>query len=299
MQDTSDGRRKNQMIRPRPANEPARGSNRTTRPGVVSTREDSDRSTATGASVSKTVSAATGNRKTRRVPAQRSWASTKSSESRSRGSVYETREEGRRPVFGPRPNRSAFTGSRGPGGAAGVGPRGDSTYRPTSRPVSSHPATTAGVGRPVPGAAMGKPEVRRKPDQRPWPSTRKSAPGSKGPGAVPGYGPRRDSSARPATRSGTSRPTTRPGFDRPAQGAVSGRPETRRKPVPRSWPGSKGSDLRGKGAGYEGRSEGKWQSSGPRPNKSTHTGGKGPRRVNRPAGSRGPGQGASNRGPRR
>ena len=299
MQDTSDGRRKNQIIKPRPVNEPARDNDRTMRPGVVRTREDSERGTATGASVRKTVPAATGNREARRIPAQRSWASTKSSEARSRGSRYETREDGRRPASGSRPNRGAFTGSRGPGGAAGFGTREDSTYRPASRPASSRPATTAGAGRSAPAAAMGRPEVRRKPDQRPWPSTRKSGPGSKGPGAVSGYGPRKDSSARPAIRSGTSRPTTRPGFDRPAQGAVSGRPETRRKPAPRSWPGSKSSDSRGKGAAYAGRSEGKWQSSGPRPNKSTHTGGKGPRRVNRPMGSRGPGQGASNRGPRR
>ena len=48
MQDTSDGRRKNQMIRPRPANEPARDSDRTMRPGAVRTREDSERGTATG-----------------------------------------------------------------------------------------------------------------------------------------------------------------------------------------------------------------------------------------------------------
>ena len=299
MQDTTDGRRKNQILKPRPVDESARGSNRTMLPGVVRKHEDSDRSTATGASVRTTTPAATGNREARRVPAQRSWASTKSSESRSRGSRYETREEGQRPASGTRPNRSAFTGSRGPGGAAGFGTRRDSTYSPTSRPASSRPATTEGVGRPAPGAAMGRPEVRRKPDQRPWPSTRKSGTGSKGPGAVSGYGPRKDSSARPAARSGTSRPTTRPGFDRPAQGAVSGRPDTRRKPAPRAWTGSKSSDSRGKGAGYEGRSEGKWQSSGPRPNKSPYTGGKGPRRVNKPMGSRGPGQGASNRGPRR
>jgi 23S rRNA pseudouridine2605 synthase len=299
MQDTTDGRRKNQIFKPRPVDEPAVASGRTTRPGVVRQREDSERGTATGAAVRKTAPASTGNRETRRVPAQRSWASTKSSEARSRGSRYETQEEGRRPASGSRPNRGAFAGSRGPGGAAGFGTRGDSTYRPASRPASSRPATTASTGRSAPAAAMGRPEVTRKPDQRPWPSTRKSGPGSKGPGVVSGYGPRKDSGARPATRSDTSRPTTRPGFDRPAPGAVSGRPETRRKPAPRSWPGSKSGDSRGKGAGYEGRSEGKWQSSGPRPNKSTHTGGKGPRRVNRPAGSRGPGQGASNRGPRR
>ncbi len=232
MQDTTDGRRKNQIIRPRPDNEPARGSGRITRPSVVPKHEDSDRSTDMGAAVLKKASAATGNRETRRVPAQRSWASTKSSESRSRGSGYETRE------------------------------------------------------------------VRRKPDQRPWPSTRKSAPGSKGPGVVPGYGARSVSSARPATRPAMSRPTTSAGAGRPAPGAVMGRPETRRKPAPRSWPGAGSRDSRSKSPGYEPRDGARRPSSGPRPNKSTYTGRKGPSRGQKP-GSRGPGQGASNRGPRR
>jgi hypothetical protein len=175
-------------------------------------------------------------------------------------------------------------------------PRGDSTYRPTSRPAASRPAMRTGIGRPAPGAAMEKPDVRRKPDQRPWPGTRKSGPGSKAPGAVPGYGPRRDSSARPSTRATMGRPTMRTGIGRPAAGAVSGRPETRRKPAARSWPdsGSGRSDSGGKGAWHGGQRP----VSGPRPNKSTHTG-KGPRRANRPAGSRGPGQGAGKRGPRR
>jgi len=264
MQDTSDGRRKNQRIKPRTDNEPAGASGRTTRPSAVRTREDSNRSAATGAAVRKTTSTATamGNREARRMPAQRSWASTKSSESRGRGSAYETREEGRRPSSGLLPDRSAFTGRKRPGGAA----------------------------------AMGKPEVRRKPDQRPWPSTRKSASESRGPGVVPGYGARSVSSARPATRSATSRPTTTARVGRPSPGAVSGRLETRRKPASRSWPdsGSGRSDSRSKGAWHASREAGQRPVSGPRPNRSTHTG-KGPTRGNRPAGSRGPGK----RGPRR
>ncbi len=184
----------------------------------------------------------------------------------------------------------------GPRAFASSKPRGDSTYSPTSRPAVSRPSMRTGIGRSAPKADMGKPEVRRKPDQRPWPSTRKSGPKSKGPGSVTGYGPRRDSGARPATRSAMGRPSTRTGAGRPAAGAVSGRPETRRKPAPRSWPdrGSGRSDSRRQGTRYEGRGT----SSGPRPNKSTHTG-KGPTRGNRPAGPRGPGRGASNRGPRR
>jgi pseudouridine synthase len=261
MQDTSDGRRKNQMIKPRTANEPERVSGRSTRPSAVHKREDNDRSAAKGAVVRKTASTATavGNREARRIPAQRSWATTKISQSRSRGSAYETRDEGRRPSSGPRTD-SAFKGRTRPGGAA----------------------------------AMGKPEVRRKPDQRPWPSTRKSAPASRGPGVVPGYGARSVSSARPATRSAMSRPTTTARVSRPAPGAVSGRPETRRKPAPRSWPDSGRSDSRSKGAWHGSRETGQRPASGPRPNRSTHTG-KGPTRGNRPAGSRGPGK----RGPRR
>ncbi len=175
-------------------------------------------------------------------------------------------------------------------------PRGDSTYSPTSRPAANRQTRRTGMGRPAPGAAMEKPDIRRKPDQRPWPSTRKSGPGSKAPGAVPGYGPRSDSSARPSTRATMGRPTMRTGIGRPAAGAVSERPETRRKPAARSWPdsGSGRSDSRSKGAWHGGQRP----VSGPRPNKSTHTG-KGPRRANRPAGSRGPGQGAGKRGPRR
>jgi len=290
MQDTSDGRRKNQIVKPRPANETARESIRTTRPSAVRASEDSDRSTATGTAVRKTASAPAGNREARRIPAQRSWAATKGSEARSRDSAY-AREEGRRPSSGPR--RSAFAGITEPGRASGFAPRKDSAYSPASRPATSRPAMRAGIGRPAPGATMGKPEVRRKPDQRPWPSTRKSAPVSRGPGIAPAYGQRSVSFPRPVTRPATSRPTTRPGVDRPAPGAFPGRPETRRKPAPRSWPGAKSSESRSKSPGYDGARR---PSSGPRPNKSTHTGSKGPGRG---PGFKGRGQGASNRGPRR
>jgi 23S rRNA pseudouridine2605 synthase len=185
--------------------------------------------------------------------------------------------------------------------SASGSPRGVSTYSPTSRPAASRSTMRTSIGRPVTRAAMGKPEVRRKPDQRPWPSTRKSGPGSKGPGSIPSYGPRRDSSARPATRPASSRPTTRAGVGRSATGAAMRRPEAGRKPAPRSWPdrGSGRSDSRGKGAWHGSREAGQRPVSGPRPNRSTHSGGKGPGRGKRPAGSRGPGQGAGKRGPRR
>lgn len=181
--------------------------------------------------------------------------------------------------------------------AASSNPRGDSLYSPASRPATSRPPMRTGSGRPATGAAMGNPDVRRKPDQRPWPSTRKSGPGSKGPGTAPGYGPRKDSSARTSTRPGMSRPATRTGAGRPSTGSAMRKPETGRKPAPRSWAGTGSSDSRRKGTGYEGRSEGRRPSSGPRPNRSTHSG-KGTGRGNKP-GPRGPGRGASNRGPRR
>ncbi len=172
--------------------------------------------------------------------------------------------------------------------AASGSPRGDSKYRPTSRPSASRPPMRTGIGRPTTGAAMGNPETRRKPDQRPWPSTRKSGPRSKRPGEFSSYGPRKDSSARLAARAGAGRPST---------GTTTRKPEAGRKPAPRSWPGSGSSDSRRKGARYEGRSEGRRPSSGPRPNRSAHAG-KGPGRGKGPI-SRGPGRGASNRGPRR
>jgi 23S rRNA pseudouridine2605 synthase len=184
----------------------------------------------------------------------------------------------------------------GPGPAVSS-PRGGSTYRPASRPTTSRPTMRTGIGRTATGAAMGNPEVRRRPDQRPWPSTRKTGPGSKGPGTAPGYGPRKDSSARPSTRSAMNRPAARAGAGRPSTGGTMRRPETGRKPAPRSWSGGGSSDSRRKGTGYEGRSEGRRPSSGPRPNRSTHSG-KGTGRGNKP-GPRGPGRGASNRGPRR
>jgi hypothetical protein len=185
-----------------------------------------------------------------------------------------------------------------PGPAASGNPRGDRTYSPASRSATSRPPMRTGIGSPASGAAMGKQEVRRKPDQRPWPSTRKSGPGSRGPSTSPGYGPRKEGSARPSTRSAMSRPARGTGAGRLSTGSAMRKPETGRKPAPRSWSGGGSSDSRRRGAGSEARSEGRRPSSGPRPNRSTHSGkGTGPR-GNKP-GPRGPGRGASNRGPRR
>ncbi len=192
------------------------------------------------------------------------------------------------------PKKRSFDSPVAPTGST---PRRDSTYRPTSRPSMSRPTMRTDVNRTATGAFSGRPEFRKKPDQRPWPSTRKSAPGSRVAGAAPGFGPRKDSRVRPATRPVMGRPTKGAPDRRPATGAFSGRPETRRKPAPRSWPDSKSTGSRRKGSGNEGR--GTRPVSGPRPNNSSRPAGRGPINRNRPAGSRGPGQGAGKRGQRR
>jgi 23S rRNA pseudouridine2605 synthase len=188
----------------------------------------------------------------------------------------------------------------GPRASAGVSPRGVSTYRPASRPAASRSTMRTGIGRPATGAATGKAEVRRKPDQRPWPGTRKSGPGGKGPGAVRGYGTRRDSSARPATRTASDRPSTWAGVGRSATGTALRMPEAGRKPTPRSWPdrGSGRSDSRSKGAWHGSREAGQKPNVGPRPNRSGRPAGKGPTRGTRP-GFSGKGPGAGSRRPKR
>lgn len=233
MQDTGDGRRKNQVVRPGTRSDYSGSKGLSAAPGF-GPRSDRSSRPATRSATSRPTTragvgrpapgAAMGNRETRRIPAQRSWAGARSSESRSKGSGYETREEGRRPASGPRPNRSAFTGSKGPGGTAGFGPRGDSTYSPTSRPATSRPTTRAGVGRPAPGAATGRPETRRKPEPRSWPGARSSDSRSKSPGYEPREGGRRPSSGpRPnrSTFTGGKGPGrgTKPGSRGPGQGA--------------------------------------------------------------------------------
>jgi 23S rRNA pseudouridine2605 synthase len=122
-----------------------------------------------------------------------------------------------------------------------------------------------------------------------------------------GPGPRTNRTYGASTKPVTGRPTTgaagawKSGSrSRPGQGSSSRGPkratsfEGRRPssgPRPSTYTGSKGP---ARGTSFEGRRP----SSGPRPNKSTFTGSKGPARGARP-GSKGRGQGASNRGPRR
>jgi 23S rRNA pseudouridine2605 synthase len=109
----------------------------------------------------------------------------------------------------------------------------------------------------------------------------------------------RPATGRPATGAGAWRSESRSragqGFSSrgPERGASfeGRRPSSGPRPNKSTYAGSKGPS---RGTSFEGRRP----SSGPRPNKSTFTGSKGPARGARP-GSKGRGQGASNRGPRR
>jgi len=307
MQDTSDGRRKNQVVRPRAKSDYAESKAPEAAP-VIGSRGGSSfkpvtfparRQPAPRAGVGKPAAGTTkGRPETARKPAPRSWPGTKNADSRSRGTGYAARDESRRPGPGSRPSRSTYSGSKGPGAGAGFSPRGESSYKPSARPSMGRPTTRTGAGRPSAGSSMGRPEANRKPDQRPWPATRSNYSRSKTPGAAAGFAPRGDSSSRPATRPAMSRPTTRTGAGRPSAGSSMGRPEAGRKPAPRSWSGAKSTDSRSKAPWRGTSSDGRRPSSGPRPNKSTHTGGRKPGGGQKP-GSRRPGQGASNRGPRR
>ena len=256
MQDTSEGRRYNQVVRPHRVSEDAEGKGSASRPLVDRTREDRDQRSTTGASFRRPAPAASGNRETRRIPAQRAWSSNRGTESRGKGSGYESRGEGRKPGFAPRTARSSYP-SKGPGSAPIFAQRGDRSYKPAEKPLTSRPTTRTGTGRPVTAAAVWKSEGRRKPDQRPWPSTRSSETRGKGTGTASGYRTQGDRGHAPVARAASSRP---------APGAAGWKPQARK--------------------------------SGPRPNKSTYTGSKGPGRRTGP-GSRGTGQGASGRGPRR
>jgi 23S rRNA pseudouridine2605 synthase len=121
---------------------------------------------------------------------------------------------------------------------------------------------------------------------------------SKGPGAAAGFRSQEDRSYGPATRSATSRPTTRAAAGRPTTRTSARRPEagaaawktdSRRKPGQGAWPSTRPSETKSSGFGRGPQGEGRRPSSGPRPNRSTRTGSKGPRRVTK-FGGRGAGR---------
>ncbi len=135
--------------------------------------------------------------------------------------------------------------------------------------------------------------------RKPRPEERRARTAGPGPRTVRTYG----ASTRPATGRPTGAGTwksenrSRPGQGFSGRGPERGtsfegrRPSSGPRPNKSTYAGSKG-PTRGMS------NEGRRPSSGPRPNKSTYTGSKGPARGARP-GSKGRGQGASNRGPRR
>ncbi len=141
--------------------------------------------------------------------------------------------------------------------------------------------------------------------RKPRPEERRARTTGPGPRAGRAYGAStkpitsRPATGRPATGAGTwkSESRSRPGQGFSSRGPERGtsfegrRPSSGPRPNKSTYTGSRG-PTRGMS------SEGRRPSSGPRPNKSTYTGSKGPARGTKP-GSKGRGQGASNRGPRR
>jgi 23S rRNA pseudouridine2605 synthase len=229
------------------------------------------------------------------------------------------RPETRKPAF--EGSRSSWTGRKPMPAerrerAAGPGPRTNRAYGASARPSTGRPST----GRP----STGRPSTGRPTTGRPatgagtWKSENRSRPGqgfSKGAGQGTSFEGRRPSSGPRPNRSaytGSKGPERGTSFE-------GRRPSSGPRPNKSTYTGSKGPE---RGASFEGRRP----SSGPRPNKSTYTGSKGPSRGTsnegrKPgagprqtrgayAGSKGPtrgarpgskgrGQGASNRGPRR
>ena len=209
------------------------------------------------------------------------------------------RPENRKPAF--EGSRSTWTGRKPRpeelrARTAGPGSRASRGYGISTRPTAGRPATGAGAwkseSRSRPGQGFSKgPGQRtsfenRRPSSGPRPN-KSTYTGSKGPdrgmsneGRRPSSGPRPNKS----TYTGSKGPARATSFEgrRPSSGS---------RPNKSTYTGSKGPS---RGPSNEGRRP----SFGSRPNKSTHTGSKGPARGARP-GSRGRGQGASNRGPRR
>jgi 23S rRNA pseudouridine2605 synthase len=193
-----------------------------------------------------------------------------------------------------RPWRAEFTKRDAPGSRV----QGRGVMSGSRRPAIGARGQETGVGRARTPAMQDTREGLRRNQvvKASAPQQKKSFNGSK----AAERKPRGDSTYSPTSRPAANHPAGRTDIGRPAGKGVSRRPETRRKPAARSWPdsGRGRSDSRGKGAWPGAREAGQRPVSGPRPNKSMRTN-KGPRRASRPAGSRGPGQGAGKRGPRR
>ncbi len=167
--------------------------------------------------------------------------------------------------------------------------------RPGTRSVSGRPRTGSYLRNASPRTSTGRPatgpsawKAGSRPDTRPghsrssaparggWDDGRSSRPSSFGSRpARPSHPGARAASDRPATGSYTRSAAPGMGSGRPSTGSFAGKAGARPRPNPGAWP-SKG--------GVGGRV------SGPRPNKSTHIGGRGPAR-----GPKGGGRGAGRR----
>jgi 23S rRNA pseudouridine2605 synthase len=183
------------------------------------------------------------------------------------------RPENRKPVF--EGSRSTWTGRKPRpeerrARTTGPGPRAGRTYGSSTRLVAGRPAT---------GAGTWKSESRSRPGQ--GFSSRGPEKGTSFEGRRPSSGPRPNKS----TYTGSKGPAGGKSFE-------GRRPSSGPRPNKSTYTGSKG-PTRGMS------SDGRRPSSGSRPGKSPFIGSKGrPARGARP-GSKGRGQGASNRGPRR
>lgn len=162
-------------------------------------------------------------------------------------------------------SRSSFSRPSGPGRAAGYESRGAGTGG--SRPQGARPygsASRTAPGRPAAagmyvrkteeGAFSGRLNTRKTPSREPRPESRSSYTRPSGPGRTAGYESR-------GARTG--------GFSRTGDSA-----QKPRSPFISSRPGFKSSESRG--GGFSRGADAGFKPSGPRPNRSTHAGGKGP-----------------------
>ena len=186
---------------------------------------------------------------------------------------------------GSRPDSRGYTRSGEPARGARDEGRSARPYSPGARSASGRPTTGSYTRNAAPRTGSSRPSTGSRPDNRPSYS-RSSAP-ARG-GRDDGRSTRPSSSSSrpysPGTRSASDRPAAgsytrsaapRTSSSRPSTGAFAGKAGARPRPNPGAWP-SKG--------GVGGRV------SGPRPNRSTHTGGgktaRGPKGGGRGAGRR-------------
>ncbi|OGW36240.1 MAG: hypothetical protein A2X58_09215 [Nitrospirae bacterium GWC2_56_14] len=172
-----------------------------------------------------------------------------------------------RPSAGARPDsRPGYSRSSAPARGARDEGRNTRPYSPGTRSASDRPSTGSYTRSAAPRTSSSRPSTGSRPDSRSgYSDGRSTRPSSFSSRPDRPYSPgTRSASARPATGTYTRSAAPRTASSRPSPGAFAGKAGARPRPNPGAWP-SKG------GAGG--------RVSGPRPNKSTHTGGgRGPAR---------------------